>query len=92
ATDQETQDGTDNQRAVTPAGLSARTATEARTGLVQLATDAELAAGKDDAKAVTAKKVAAQLAKKAELAGSNKQAFAVARATTAEHAVPLGQA
>jgi hypothetical protein len=92
ATDQETQDGTDNQRAVTPAGLSARSATETRTGLVQLATDAELVAGKDDAKALTSKKVAAQLAKKAELAGSSKQAFAVARATTAEHAVPLGQA
>lgn len=92
ATDQETQDGTDNQRAVTPAGLSARTATEARAGLVQLATDAELAAGKDDAKAVTSKKVAAQLAKKADLAGSGKQAFAVARATVAEQAVPLGQA
>lgn len=92
ATDQETQDGTENQRAVTPAGLSARTATEARTGLVQLATDAELVAGKDDAKAVTAKKVAAQLAKKAELAGSSKQAFAVATATADEHAVPLAQA
>jgi hypothetical protein len=92
ATDQETQDGTDNQRAVTPTGLSARTATEARTGLVQLATDAELAAGKDDAKAVTAKKVAAQLTKKADLAGSSKQAFAVATATADEHAVPLAQA
>lgn len=92
ATDQETQDGTDNQRAVTPAGLSARTATEARTGLVQLATDAEVVAGKDDAKAVTAKKVAAQLAKKADLAGSSKQAFAVAQAAADEHAVPLGQA
>ena len=55
ATDQETQDGTDNQRAVTPAGLSARTATETRAGLVQLATDVELAAGKDDAKAFVAK-------------------------------------
>ncbi|CAJ0819153.1 hypothetical protein LMG19087_03670 [Ralstonia wenshanensis] len=92
ATDQETQDGTDNQRAVTPAGLSARTATEIRTGLVQLATDAELVAGKDDAKAVTSKKVAAQLAKKADLAGSNKQGFAVAQATAADQAVPLGQA
>ena len=92
ATDQETQDGTDIQRAVTPAGLSARTATEARSGLVQLATDAELVAGKDDAKAVTAKKVAAQLTKKADLAGSSKQAFAVATATADEHAVPLAQA
>ena len=92
ATDEETQDGTDKLRAVTPAALAARTSTEGRTGLVQLATDAEVVAGKDDAKAVTPKKLAAQLTKKAELAGSNKQAFAVATAATAEQAVPLGQA
>lgn len=92
ATDEETQDGTDKLRAVTPAALAARTSTEGRTGLIQLATDAEAVAGKDDTKAVTPKKLAAQLTKKAELAGSNKQAFAVAVATTAEQAVPLGQA
>ena len=92
ATDQETQDGTDKLRAVTPAALAARTSTEGRTGLVQLATDAEVVAGKDDAKAVTPKKLAAQLTKKADLAGSNKQAFAVATAAAVEHAVPLGQA
>lgn len=92
ATNQETQDGTDAQRAMTPAGLNSRTATEARTGLVQLATDAEVQAGTDDAKAVTPKKLAARLVKKAELAGSNKQAFAVAPATAGDQAVPLGQA
>ncbi len=92
ATDEETQDGTDKLRAVTPAALAARTSTESRTGLVQLATDVETTAGKDDTKAVTPKKLAAQLTKKAELAGSNKQAFAVAVATTTEQAVPLGQA
>lgn len=41
ATDAEVQTGTDPDRAVTPAGLSARTATETRTGVVELATDAE---------------------------------------------------
>ena len=92
ATNEETQEGTDKLRVVTPAALTARTSTEARTGLVQLATDAEAGTGKDDTKAVTPKKLAAQLTKKAELAGSNKQAFAVAVATTAEQAVPLGQA
>ena len=92
ATDEETQDGTDKLRAVTPAALAARTSTESRTGLVQLATDTEVTAGKDDAKAVTPKKLAAQLTKKADLAGSTKQAFAVASAAAVEHAVPLGQA
>ena len=92
ATNQETQDGIDAQRAVTPAGLNSRTATEGRTGLVQLTTDAEAQAGTNDAKAVTPKKMSTQLAKKAELAGSNKQAFAVAQATAGDQAVPLAQA
>jgi len=92
ATNQETIDGTDAQRAVTPAGLTARTSTESRTGLVQLATDAEVLAGKDDGKAVTSKKLAVQLAKKAEVAGTKTQVFSVASATAVEHAVPLGQA
>ena len=92
ATAQETIEGTDTQRAVTPAALNARSGTEGRAGLLQLADDAEVTAGKDDAKAVTSKKLAAQLTKKADLAGSNKQAFAVASATATEHAVPLGQA
>jgi len=84
--------GLDTQRAVTPDGLNARVATEERTGLVQLATDADVKAGKDDTKAVTPKKLGDQLVKKAELAGSNKQAFAVAQASAVEHAIPLGQA
>jgi hypothetical protein len=41
---------------------------------------------------VTPKKLAGQLSKKAELAGSNKQTFAVAAAVSGEHAVPLSQA
>lgn len=92
ASAQETIEGADAQRAVTPAGLNARTGTEDRTGLVQLATEAEVVSGKDDAKAVTPKKLAQQLAKKAQLAGAAKQAFAVAPATSIDQAVPLGQA
>jgi len=92
ATVQETIEGADAQRAVTPAGLNARTSTENRTGLVQLATEAEVVSGRDDGKAVTPQKLALQLAKKAQLAGDAKQAFAVAPASTAEQAVPLGQA
>lgn len=45
--------GTDSSRAVTPAGLSARTATETRTGVVELATTAEVQAGTDTTRAVT---------------------------------------
>jgi hypothetical protein len=92
ATAEETIDGTDAHRAVTPAALEARTGTETRTGLVQLATDAEVTAGRDGAKAITPKNLALQLAKKADLAGSAKQAFAVAPATADHQAVPLGQA
>lgn len=92
ATADETVEGADAHRAVTPAGLNARTGTEDRTGLVQLATEAEVVSGKNDAKAVTPQKLASQLAKKAQLAGAAKQAFAVAPATTADQAVPLGQA
>lgn len=92
ATAAETIDGTDAHRAVTPAGLNARTGTEDRTGLVQLATEAEVVSGKDDAKVVTPQKLALQLAKKAQLAGAAGQAFAVAPATADNQAVPLGQA
>ncbi|MGN6260270.1 MAG: hypothetical protein ACTHNO_06005 [Ralstonia sp.] len=92
ATAPETIEGADAQRAVTPAGLNARTSTENRTGLVQLATEAEVVRGRDDGKAVTPQKLALQLAKKAQLAGDAKQAFAVAPAATADQAVPLGQA
>lgn len=53
ATTAETQGGTSATKAVTPAGLTARTATETRTGLVELATLAEAAAGTDAVRAVT---------------------------------------
>lgn len=56
ATDAETQAGSDALRAVTPAGLSARTATEARTGLTELATLAEVQDGSSGNLCVTAEK------------------------------------
>lgn len=52
ATAAEVQAGTDDERAVTPAGLAARTATETRTGVVELATAAETATGTDNTRAV----------------------------------------
>ena len=48
ATSTEVQAGTDSTRAVTPAGLSARTASETRTGLVEKATTAEALDGTAD--------------------------------------------
>lgn len=53
ATNDETITGTDAVRAVTPAGLSARTATTSRTGLVELATAAEAIKGTDGSRALT---------------------------------------
>lgn len=53
ATDAETQTGTDAQRAVTPAGLASRTATQTRAGIVELATAAETQTGTDALRAVT---------------------------------------
>ncbi|MDZ7926153.1 MAG: DUF2793 domain-containing protein [Agrobacterium sp.] len=53
ATSAEVQTGTDTTRAVTPAGLAARTATETRTGVVELATVAEATTGTDTNRAVT---------------------------------------
>jgi hypothetical protein len=53
ATNAETQTGTDSQRAVTPSGLSSRSATLTRTGLVELATTAETQTGTDADRAVT---------------------------------------
>ena len=53
ATPAEVQAGTDAARAVTPAGLAARTATDTRQGIVELATAAEVQAGTDTARAVT---------------------------------------
>lgn len=53
ATNAEAVAGTDAARAVTPAGLAARTATTDRRGLVELATEAEVDAGADTERAVT---------------------------------------
>lgn len=53
ATNAEVQAGTDAAKTVTPSSLSARTASDARTGLVELATSAETTAGTDTARAVT---------------------------------------
>lgn len=53
ATNAEVQAGTDTERAVTPAGLSARIATTSRTGLAELATNAEAIAGTDSSRVVT---------------------------------------
>ena len=54
ATAEETNSGTDSQRAITPSALAQRTATEARTGIVSLATAQEAKGGTDSGKAVTA--------------------------------------
>ena len=53
ATNDETREGTDASRAVTPAGLNALTANDSRRGLVELATLAETLAGTDNLKAIT---------------------------------------
>ena len=60
ATSAETTTGTDTTRAVTPAGLAARTATDTRTGLVELATSAETTTGTDTTRAVTPAGLAAR--------------------------------
>lgn len=52
ASDAETQTGTDIERAITPAGLSARTATTSRAGIVQFATQSEAEAGTNTAMAM----------------------------------------
>lgn len=64
ATVAEVQTGTDPGRAVTPAGLAARTATETRAGVVELATTAEATTGTDAERAVTPAGLAAALAAK----------------------------
>lgn len=53
STDAETQSGSSRTIAVTPASLASRTATDARTGIVELATTAEVIAGTDTARAIT---------------------------------------
>lgn len=53
ASDAETQTGTATNKFITPANLSARTATEGRTGIAEIATQTEVNAGTDDARIVT---------------------------------------
>lgn len=53
ATNAEVQAGSNNTKAVTPAGLSSRTATETRTGIAEIATQIETDAGVDDTRIVT---------------------------------------
>jgi hypothetical protein len=53
ATPEETIAGNDSIRAVTPAGLSARTSTSGRAGLIQIATSQEAIAGTNNSKAIT---------------------------------------
>jgi hypothetical protein len=53
ATSAETQSGSDDTLAVTPAGLQSKVASTTAIGLVELATDAETQAGTDTARAVT---------------------------------------
>lgn len=53
ASNSETQGNTVANKAVTPAGLAGRTATETRAGVVELATVAETKAGTDTQRAVT---------------------------------------
>lgn len=53
ATNAETQAGTDAVRAVTPAGLQSKIATDIARGIVELATNAETQAGTDAVRAVT---------------------------------------
>lgn len=64
ATDAETQAGLDTQRCVTPAGLSSRTASINRTGLVALATTEAVNQGEDNNLAITPSLLAEYLASK----------------------------
>lgn len=61
ATNAETQTGTDASKVVTPAALTARTATETRTGIAALATNSEATTGTDDTKIITPLKLKAVL-------------------------------
>lgn len=53
ATQTETNSGTNDTAAVTPAKLAGRTATESRTGIAEIATQTEVNTGSDDATIVT---------------------------------------
>jgi hypothetical protein len=71
ATNVEVQAGTDTLKVISPAGLSARTATETRTGLAATATQAVVNAGTDDGTIVTPKKLKALLDLKSGVAVSD---------------------
>lgn len=53
STNEETQEGTDATKAVTPASLSSRIATEDKAGIAEVATQAEVDSGADDSRFVT---------------------------------------
>lgn len=76
ATNAESQTGTDNTRAVHPAGLKStldnRNASETVTGLIEIATDAEVSTGTDDLRAVTPKKLKTVLGTTATLTSARK--------------------
>lgn len=61
ATTAEVQEGTNNTKAITSAGLSARTATETRTGIARISTTAEAVVGTDNTTIMTPAKVKALL-------------------------------
>ncbi|WP_254704934.1 hypothetical protein [Pseudomonas corrugata] len=61
ATNAEAQSGTDALRAVTPAALASRTATESRSGMAAIATQLVVNGGVDDATIVSPKKLAQRL-------------------------------
>lgn len=61
ATSDEVQAGTNNTKAITPQGLSSRTATENRTGIAKIATTTQATEGTDDTTIMTPKKVKAML-------------------------------
>lgn len=58
ATDADTLAGTNADKAVTPAKLASRTATENRSGIARVASTSEVSAGTDDTKIVTPAKLA----------------------------------
>ena len=76
ATAAESQTGTDNTRAVHPAGLKStldnRNASEAGTGLIEIATQAEANAGTDDVRAITPLKLKNVLGVTATLTNAKK--------------------
>lgn len=61
ATNAETQSGTDALRAVTPAALASRTATESRSGMAAIGTQLVVNGGVDDTTIVSPKKLAQRL-------------------------------